>query len=320
MNSGAPDSSFSHSSIHHLPRLSTPHPTENLRGTGIACCFKNVGFSLGFRDVCHATVELYGDGQIERAVVRHAGAEVGQGTHTIMVQVAAEVLGLPVERVELIAQDTAETADSGSVSASRMTFMAGNAIKGAAELALSMWENEEDRPCVANYEYVPRATTYYDKQTGQSDPNITYGYCAQAAEVEVDPDTGHVRVLRVVSVNDVGTAINPQQVEGQIEGAIAQSVGWATQENFVQHNGRVLTDQFSTYLIPTIMDVAEVKPVILEFPDPQGPLGARGMAEMPFIPTAPAIVAAVHAATGVWFDDLPLTPERVWRGLASVER
>ena len=226
--------------------------SKRLRGTGMACCFKNVGFSLGFRDVCHATVELYGAGEVERAVVRHAGAEVGQGTHTIMVQVAAEVLGLPVDRVDLIAQDTAETADSGSVSASRMTFMAGNAIKGAAELALSMWENEEDRPCIAHYEYVPRATTYYDKLTGQSDPNITYGYCAQAAEVEVDPDTGHVRVLRVISVNDVGTAINPQQVEGQIEGAIAQSVGWATQENFVQHNGRVLTDQFSTYLIPTL--------------------------------------------------------------------
>jgi CO/xanthine dehydrogenase Mo-binding subunit len=291
---------------------STP---KRLRGTGIACCFKNVGFSLGFRDVCNATVELYGDGEIERAVVRHAGAEVGQGTHTIMMQVAAEVLGLPVERLQLIAQDTAETGNSGSVSASRMTFMAGNAIKGAAEKALAMWQNEEDRPCIAHYEYVPRATTYYDKQTGESDPNVTYGYCAQAAEVEIDSDTGHVRVLRVISVNDVGTAINPQQVEGQIEGAIAQSVGWTTHENFIQQNGRVLTDQFSTYLIPTIVDVAEVKPVILEFPDPQGPLGARGMAEMPFIPTAPAIVAAVHAATGVWFDELPLTPERVWRGL-----
>ena len=246
----------------------------------------------------------------------HAGAEVGQGTHTIMVQVAAEVLGLPVERVQLIAQDTAETADSGSVSASRMTFMAGNAIKGAAELALSMWENEEDRPCIANYEYVPRATTYYDKQTGQSDPNITYGYCAQAAEVEVDPDTGHVRVLRVVSVNDVGTAINPQQVEGQIEGAVAQSVGWTLMEDYVVRDGRAVTQHLSTYLIPGVLDVATVvQPVILEHADPQGPFGVRGMAEMPFIPTAPAIGAAIHDAIGVWLDELPYTPERVWRAL-----
>ncbi len=291
---------------------------RRLRGTGMACCFKNVGFSLGFRDVCHATVELYGDGQIERAVVRHAAAEVGQGTHTVIAQVAAETLDLPVESIELIVQDTAETQNSGSVSASRMTFMAGNAVKGAAERALIKWQDEE-RPAIAHFEYVPRPTTPYDHDTGAADPNITYGYCAQAAEVEVDPDTGHVRVLRIVSVNDVGTAINPQQVEGQIEGAIAQSVGWTTHENFVQQDGRVLTDQLSTYLIPTVVDVAQVKPVILEYPDPQGPLGARGMAEMPFIPTAAAIVAAVRDATGVWFDEIPLTPERVWRGLNAVK-
>jgi CO/xanthine dehydrogenase Mo-binding subunit len=290
---------------------------RRLRGAGMACCFKNVGFSLGFRDVCHATVELYGDGQIERAVVRHAAAEVGQGTHTVIAQVAAETLGVPVAAIELIVQDTAETRNSGSVSASRMTFMAGNAVKGAAEQALARWQDEE-RPAVAHFEYVPRPTTPYDHDTGESDPNITYGYCAQAAQVEVDPDTGHVHVLRIVSVNDVGTAINPQQVEGQIEGAVAQSVGWTTHENFVQQDGRVLTDQLSTYLIPTVVDVAQVKPVILEYPDPQGPLGARGMAEMPFIPTAAAIVAAVHDATGVWFDEIPLTPERVWRGLKPV--
>ncbi len=292
---------------------------RRLRGRGVACCFKNVGFSLGFRDVCHATVELYGAAEIERAVVRHAAAEVGQGAHTVIAQMAAETLGLPLERIELILQDTAETRNSGSVSASRMTFMAGNAVKGAAEQALAKWQDEE-RPAIAHFEYVPRPTTPYDHDTGAADPNITYGYCAQAAEVEVDPDTGHVHVLRVISVNDVGTAVNPQQVEGQIEGAVAQSVGWATQENFIEANGRVLTDQLSTYLIPTVVDVAQVKPVILEYPDPQGPLGARGMAEMPFIPTAPAIVAAVRDATGVWFDEIPLTPERVWRGLQSQTR
>ncbi|MFZ2487470.1 MAG: xanthine dehydrogenase family protein molybdopterin-binding subunit [Anaerolineae bacterium] len=290
--------------------------SKRLHGVGMACCFKNVGFSLGFRDVCNATVELYGGDEIERAVVRHAAAEVGQGTHTVIAQVAAETLGIPLAQVELITQDTAETENSGSVSASRMTFMAGNAVKGAAELALARWQ-DEDRPAVAHFEFVPRTTTPYDHDTGASDPNITYGYCAQSAEVEVDPATGHVRVLRIVSVNDVGTAINPQQVEGQIEGAVAQSVGWTTHENFVQRDGRILTDQLSTYLIPTVVDVAQVKPVILQIPDPQGPLGARGMGEMPLIPTAAAIVAAVHDATGVWFDEIPLTPERVWRGIRS---
>ncbi len=290
------------------------------RGMGMACCFKNVGFSLGFVDESWATVELHGQGEIERAVVRHAGAEVGQGTHTIMAQIAAEVLGIPVERVEMVVSDTEATRNSGSASASRMTFAAGNSILGAAQQAKAMWENEEERPCIATYRFVPRKTTPYDHDTGASDPNITYGYCAQAAEVEVDLDTGHIHVLRLWSANDVGHALNPQLVEGQIEGAIAQSVGWATLEDFKQHDGRVLTDQLSTYLIPTVLDVpTEVHSILLEHPDPQGPLGARGMAEMPFIPTAPAIAAAVHAATGVWFHDLPLTPERVALRLASIE-
>ena len=147
-------------------------------------------------------------------------------------------------------------------------------------------------------------------------PNITYGYCAQVADVEVDVETGTCRVKRLVSVNDVGKAVNPQQVEGQVEGAVAQSVGWTLMENFVQHDGRALTTHLSTYLMPSVLDVAEsVEPVILEIPDPQGPLGARGMAEMPFVPTAAAIGAAIHEATGVWIDELPYTPERVWAAL-----
>ena len=304
----------------HRVRSLDASPGRKAYGIGIAASFKNVGFSLGAPEACYATIELHGDGEIERAVLRHAGAEVGQGAHTAFRQFAAEYLDLPLEQVELIASDTDETGDSGSVSASRMTFMAGNAIQGAALQAKQMWEDEEDRPCVATYRYTPRPTSIYDPETGASDPNITYGYCAQAAEVEVDLDTGHITVLHLWSANDVGKAINPQQVEGQIEGAVAQSVGWAIQEDLKQENGRILTNQLSTYLIPTVLDVpVEMHPIVLEYPDPQGPLGARGMAEMPFIPTAPAIAAAVHAATGVWFHDLPLTPERVAMRLAGGE-
>ncbi len=193
--------------------------------------------------------------------------------------------------------------------------MAGNAIKGAAEKALSEWQNEE-RPARAEFVYRPRATTSYAPGTGESDPNITYGFCAQVAEVEVDLDTGHVTVARLISVNDVGKAVNPQQVEGQIEGAVAQSVGWTLMENFIQKDGKTLTPYLSNYLIPGVLDVVlEIEPVILEYPDPQGPLGIRGMAEMPFIPTAPAIAAAIHDATGVWLDALPFTPPRVWAAL-----
>ncbi len=306
------------SPLHHAFSLDAA-PGRQARGVGIACCFKNVGFSLGFVDECWATVELYGLGDIERAVVHHAGADVGQGAHTLMAQFAADALDIPLDRVEMVVSDTDQTLNSGSTSASRMSFMAGNAIRGAALQAKAMWESEEDRPCVASYRYVPRRTTPFDHDTGASDPNITNGYCAQAAEVEVDLDTGRIQVLRLWSVNDVGLAVNPLMVEGQIEGGVAQSVGWATLEDFKQDKGRILTDQLSTYLIPTVLDVPlDVQSLILEFPDPQGPLGARGMAEMPFVPTAPAIAAAVHAATGQWFDDLPLTPERVALRLAGI--
>ncbi len=296
-------------------------PARRLRGRGLAIGYKNVGFSFGFVDECHATVELHGEAEIERVVVRHAGADVGQGAHTVMAQMAAEALGVPLEKIELIVSDTAETENSGSASASRMTFMAGNAIQRAAQEALRLWHEEEERPAIAHYRYIPRPTTPYDPETGRSDPNITYGYVGQYVEVEVDPETGHIALTKVISVNDVGKAINPQQVEGQIEGAVAQAFGWAVLEDFKVENGRPLTDRLSTYLIPTIWDSPlNIRPVILEIPDPQGPFGARGMAEMPFIPLAAAIVAAVHDATGVWFDEIPLTPERVWRTLHRREK
>ena len=288
---------------------------RKLAGSGLALSFKNVGFSLGFPESCSASVQLEGGTEIERAVVACVGADVGQGAHSVFVQIAADALNVEPGRIELRAQDTEEAGSSGSASASRMTFMAGNAILGAAEAALHQWQNEE-RPARADFIFRPRPTTSYAPQTGESDPNITYGYCAQVADVEVDMDTGHVTVKRLVSVNDVGKAVNPQQVEGQVEGAVAQSVGWTLMENFVQRDGRALTTHLSTYLMPSVLDVAQsVEPVILELPDPQGPLGARGMAEMPFVPTAPAIAAAIHDATGVWIDELPYTPERVWSAL-----
>ena len=152
------------------------------------------------------------------------------------------------------------------------------------------WQNGKTRsaPARAEYVYHPRPTTPYAPGTGESDPNITHGYCAQVAEVEVDLDTGHVTVTKLISVNDVGKAVNPQQVEGQIEGAVAQSVGWTLMENFIQKDGKTLTPHLSNYLIPGVLDVVqEIVPVILEYPDPQGPLGVRGMAEMPFIPPRP---------------------------------
>jgi len=291
-----------------------------LRGKGIACAFKNVGFSFGFPEESWATVELQGEAEIENVIVRHAGAEVGQGAHTAMCQIAASALGVPVEKIRLIAADTGETHNSGSASASRMTFMAGNAIRGAAEQALAMWKNE-DRPAIATFRYCPPATSPLDPKTGKAHPNFAYGYVAQAVELEVDVETGQIHVLKVISVDDVGKAVNPQQIEGQIEGAVAQAFGWAVTENFVMQAGQVLTPYFNTYLIPGVLDVPDVvQSVLLEHPDPVGPFGIRGVGEMPFLPFAPALVAALHDATGVWFDSIPLTPERVLAGLKNVKR
>ncbi|GAB4503531.1 MAG: xanthine dehydrogenase subunit D [Anaerolineales bacterium] len=293
-------------------------PSHLKRGRGFAAGFKNVGFSFGYQENCWARVELHGGNEIEKVVLLHAAAEVGQGVHTVMAQMVAEAVGVPLEKVTLVASDSAIMGNSGSVSASRMTFMSGNAIRGAAQAALEKW-NKEERPAIGEFKYLAPATTPFDKETGHSMPNFAYAYAAQAAEVEVDIETGEVRVLRVVAADDLGKAINPNLVEGQIEGAVVQAQGYAMLEDFKTKEGYVLTDQLSTYLIPTIHDIPEkVESVILEVPDPNGPWGARGVGELPFLATAPAIAAAVHDATGVWYDEFPLTPERVLRGLGKI--
>ena len=292
-------------------------PQAMRRGRGFACAFKNVGFSFGAPEACEATVELHGGAEIDRVVLHHAGADVGQGAHSVMRQMAAEAVGVPVEKVEMIVSDTADTGNSGSASASRMTWMAGNSIRGAAQQALTAWIAEE-RPAVAHHRFVPKPTTAMDPASGRSMPNITYGYVAEVVELSVDVETGHIFVDRVVCADDVGKAINPLLVEGQIEGAVVQAHGYALTENLKVADGQILNPRLSTYLIPGILDIpGRVESVIIEDPDPQGPWGARGMAEMPFIPYAPAVVAALHDATGVWFDEFPLTPERVVAGLRA---
>jgi len=290
-----------------------------VRGRGFAAGFKNVGFSFGYQENCWAKVEIHGNGKMERVVVHHAGAEVGQGTHTVMVQMAAHVLGISADKVELRTSDSATQENPGSASASRLTFMAGNSIKGAAESALEKWKAEE-RPAIAEFKYLAPRTTPFDKETGYSMPNFQYAYVAQAAEVEVDTETGHLRVIRLVSADDVGKAINPDLVIGQIEGAVVQAQGYAILEDYKTKDGIVLTDQLSTYLIPTILDIPDsVESVIVEVPDPNGPWGARGLGELPFLPVAPAIAAAIHDATGVWINELPFTPERVLRALGKIK-
>jgi CO/xanthine dehydrogenase Mo-binding subunit len=300
------------------PKAKQPEASHLRHGIGFATGFKNVGFSFGYQENSWARVELHGKAEIEQVVVHHAGAEVGQGTHTVMAQMAAEALGVSFEKVNIITSDSATMGDPGSSSASRMTVMSGNAIKGAAETALKKWQAEE-RPAIAEYTFLAPQTNHFDEETGHSMPNFAYAYAAQAAEVEVDLETGHVRLLRVVSGDDVGQAINPNLVVGQVEGAVVQAQGYAILENFQSRDGQVLTDQLSTYLLPTILDIPEkIEAVLLEVPDPVGPWGARGVGELPFLPLAPAIASAIHDATGVWINEFPFTPERVLRALGKI--
>ncbi len=293
------------------------HGDSARRGRGFACAFKNVGFSFGFPERSEATVELHGRDALDRAVLYAGGAEVGQGGHTAWRQIAAAAIGIPPEDIETRFSDTATSGDSGSASASRLTFMAGNAILGAVEEAQKAWIDGE-RPAVGSFRYEPPPTEMLDPDGGPSTPNFSYGYVAQVVEVTLDAETGTMRVDRVVSTSDAGTIINPHLVEGQTEGAVAQAHGYAAMERLVVDGGRIVNPRLSQYLIPGIGDVPrEVVTVLFDGHDPLGPLGARGMAEMPFLPYGPALTAAIHDATGVWVETLPVTPEALVRALAT---
>ncbi len=287
-----------------------------LRGIGVAAGYKNVCYSFGFPEKASARCELYGEDDVERAVVKIGLSEVGQGAIGVMGQVAAETLGIAYDRVRVLTEDTAEVPEAGSCSASRGSFMGGNAVKLACESALEAWQAGE-RPAVAERTYRPRPTTMFDPETGVCDPHVTYGYGTQIVEVAVDSETGEVRLKDVWAAHDVGQALNPLHVEGQIQGAIVQAQGWTMLEDFIVQDGRLRTQSYADYLIPTVHDVPDIHPLVLEVPDPQGPYGVRGLGEMPMLLLAPAILDAIHDATGIWFDRLPVKAEDVLLALKA---
>ncbi len=295
------------------PFASLPASTDTVRrGRGFACTYKNIGFSFGFPERSEAKIVLHGDSdQPSSAELFLAGADVGQGAHTAFVQMAAEATGVPFENIRPDFSDTATSGDSGSASASRLSWMTGNAILGAAEEADKAWRDGA-RPAIGDFRYVPPPTEPLDPQGAPTVPNFSYGYVAEVVDLSVDVETGHIVVHDVVCAIDVGRIINRDLVIGQVEGAVVQAHGYVLSENLQVREGRILNPRLSGYLIPGIGDIPEqVRTVLLEVPDPIGPFGVRGMAEMPLMPYAPALVAALHDATGVWFDSFPLTPETV---------
>ncbi|MFQ6001132.1 MAG: xanthine dehydrogenase family protein molybdopterin-binding subunit, partial [Anaerolineae bacterium] len=308
------------------PDLGPPSAPYRRRGIGVACGYKNVGYSFGFDDKSKVIVELALDesGEIARALVKLGASDQGMGAHTALAQIAAEALGIDYEKVRVALVDTSVVPNAGSCSASRHVYMSGNAVIRACQEAVRKRQEalrRGERRVSAEYEYHGRSvrpTTPYDDEDGMCNPHISYGYTSQIALVEVDVETGQTEVLKVWAAQDVGKAINPEMVKGQAGGGVHMGLGYALTEEFIQKEGLVKTRRFSEYHIPTVVDMPrEFMPFIVEVPDPTGPFGAKGVGEMTTLPTAPAIISAIHDAVGVWIDNLPATAEKVWRAMQS---
>ncbi len=307
-------------------RRPAPQPAtapHKRRGLGIAVGYKNVGYSFGYDDESTARVTLNLDaaGAIQRCQVRIGAAEVGQGVLTTLAQIAAEALGIKLSAVRMIFMDSAEVPSAGSSSASRQTFVSGNAVLGACRQALAQREEARrkgETPATqdAVYTFHARAsvpTTDYAPATGECLPHLSYSYGAQAADVEVDVETGEVEILRLCAATDVGKVIHPANVFGQVAGGVHMGVGFALTEEFVQEGGHIKSGSYSEYYVPTVRDMPhELVNRNVEVPDPAGPFGATGLGETPTLPTAPALLSAIHDAVGVWLDDLPATAEKVY--------
>jgi CO/xanthine dehydrogenase Mo-binding subunit len=312
------------------PDIGRPSAPHKRRGIGVAAALKNVCYSLGFDDTSSADVELALDdaGKIARASLSIGAAEVGQGVHTALQQIAAETLGIDPASVRINLVDTANVPDAGSASASRHTYASGNAVARVCQLARDKWqealrEESGEKRISASYTFHARdmrATTPFDPETGQCEPHVSYSFGTQIALVEVDVETGEVEVLKMWAATDCGRMINPAMVFGQVAGGIHMGVGYALMEDFVQQKGVARTRHFSEYAIPAIVDMpGELVSVDVEVLDPTGPFGAKGLGETPTLATAPAILNAIADATGARVTSLPATPERVWRALRAQE-
>ena len=309
------------------------------RGLGIGCMWYGIG-NTSMSNPSRIRIGLSPEGAL---TLYNGAVDIGQGSNTIMTQIAADALGLPVGQFALVSGDTDRTADAGKTSASRQTFVSGRAAEGAGRdlrqkilrlanagpdavlsldgAALTVRDGAEVRlidlastgALVGEGTFDP-PTTPLDAD-GQGIPYATYAFAAQMAVVVVDTELGTVDVLRIVAAHDVGRAINPTLVEGQIEGGIAQGLGLALMEEYLP--GR--TENLHDYLIPTIGDVPEIECILVEDREPLGPSGAKGVGEPGLVPTAPAILGAVHHATGVRARRVPLLPHRLREAIVALQ-
>jgi selenium-dependent xanthine dehydrogenase len=317
-----------------------------VRAWGFAAAYKNTGLGGGAADISGADVELFDDGTFE---VRSSAAELGQGLVTVMRLIVAEEMSVSPDRVRVLVMDTDLTPNGGPTTASRQTFVTGNASRYAAKtlreaISAAMAEKYDVRPEQIRFEngivhvnghlmtyaeiagemkalgQQPRIRYEYEAPKTQplgtgGDMHFAFSFGVQAAEVEVNKLTGEVRVLKVISANDVGMAVNPLGLQGQVEGGVMMGLGNALTEEFIVEEGFVVTDYLARYRIPGIMLTPEITSIIVEHPTADGPYGAKGVGEICSIPTTPAITNAIYNAVGVRFDKLPVDQELIAIGL-----
>jgi xanthine dehydrogenase molybdenum-binding subunit len=318
---------------------------------GIAAAYKNTGLGGGAPDFSHAEIELYEDGTFE---IRSSAAELGQGLVSVMQMIVSEEMSVNPNKIRVLVMDTDLSPDGGPTTASRQTYITGNASRLAAQSLLNAIksflaedydidpEKIEFREGVAQIRdknisfadiaremkiagYETKALYKYEapktKPLGSGgDMHFAYSYSVQAAEVEVNKITGEVKVLKIISANDVGMAINPLGLQGQIEGGVMMGLGHALTEEFIVENGHVVTDYLARYRIPGISLTPEIKSIIIEQPTADGPYGAKGVGEISSIPTAPAITNAIYNAVGVRMDRTPIDQEIIAKSLLELSK
>ena len=297
-------------------------------GIGLALAWHGAGFtgSGEVRLASVASLELTDDGRIR---ILTASTEMGQGTKTIFPQIVADALGVEYGEVEIAPQDTSIVPDSGPTVASRTAMVVGGLLIKAAARMRARVEEASGRPFAESYreagpmrvdeQFVPYPGEPFDDKTYRGDAYPAFGWAACVAKVEVDLDSGEVTVRDCVSADDIGTVIHPILAEGQVEGGTLQAIGYATIEEMKLVDGRYLNDRLATYLIPTSLDAPRIRSILVEKPYSGVPHGAKGVGELPMDVGAPAVVAAIHDATGVWIHDLPATPERILAAMTGGE-
>jgi selenium-dependent xanthine dehydrogenase len=320
-----------------------PVEGDKRRAWGLACAYKNTGYGSGAYDAAGAEVEVFADG---RASVRAGAAEIGQGVVGVLAQVVSEELGVPYENVDVLVADTDLTLDCSATTASRQTYVTGNAARYASREVRSLLSHtaaemlgsppdtlifadgqvRSNGHSIALSELVkmvrregrlPRMSYQYVAPMCDQYHHFAFGFGAQAVLVEVDVKTGETKVLQVIAANDVGRVINPLALQGQVEGSISMGLGMALQENFEMKDGFVLTDTLNKCRLPTIDQTPEVISFFIEHETKDGPYGCKGVGELASIPTTPAIINAIYNATGIRCCKLPADKKWLKDELAS---